>query len=595
MAASPESNRQAKNWLVKSSTKILGPFTREEILILLTRLQITIIDEVRQPEGRWNYIRENRHFKEVVKSLRYEQDHSKDDTMTSTSTIGTSSITKTEPATVSDEFTQTPIIPTKSPPSRAQTSSLKDVTPSIGDAATPRPHGNGATKSYGTLSDQRVQSRIQKQNVLLRGILLVVTVAAAMFVALSFLRKEKKADMNYDQLLSSALRYKALGLYQLSLKNYKKATALKEPDPESQFQMVFLLINEDRQSLNGRRIIEGTLLKPGRSRNEIIDANLGMALSYMMEGDFRQAEEYLQKTLGYDPNNEAAKINQAVILLKKGAYDQALKSFESLSNVDSPAYPLILLCKSLALIEVSKTQADKEQLLKNISEIKLYVGRSHFLRKELSLLMIYLNQLAQDSTGELDAINTFLEEPPNISRQYVRELEIDWRNSEWDFLERYCSELFGSGKGPVSMKAVRAVCLIEGNRDMEAAKLLDESLVQGPKQLTGLQAQADYLWKLGRLNEAQLLFKNSDFKQNRMALYVQGEACLKAKDFACAETAYKILSERDYGDILAHYGLALVAQARKDKARLQSEIKAGFEVENNFVPFIELRDQLESQ
>jgi tetratricopeptide (TPR) repeat protein len=592
VAAGPENNHLTRNWLVKSSTKILGPFTREEVMSLLTRRQITIIDEVRQPEGRWTYIRENRHFKEVVKSLRYEQDHSKEDTMTSTATLG-ATMTKTDPATVSDEFTPTPITPMKSPPLHIQKPGLKDVTPLKETSLRPQ-GGAGAAKSFGTLSDQRVQSKIQKQNRLLRGILFVITGVAVLFATLHFIFKEKKSDINYDQLLRSALSYKEIGLYQLSLQKYKKAFSIKEPDLESQFQMVFLLINEDRQSLNGRRVIERALQTEGRNRVEIINAYLGMALSYMMEGDLRQAEEYLQKTLGYDANNENAKINQAVILLKKGNYAQALKSFEALSKVDSPVYPLVLLCESLSLIEVSRGQANKDRLLKAVSEIKSYSAKSHFLRKELSLLMLYLSRLGGDPEGEQDAINTFLEEPQNLSRQYARELQVDWRNSEWDFLERYCAELYNSTKGPANLKAVRAVCLIESNRDMEAVKYLDESMAQAPKELTTLQAQAQYLWKLGRLKEAQLLFQNTDFKQDRLALYIQGEACLQAKDLGCAEAAYKILSERDYGDVLAHYGLALLTQARNDKVRLQNEIKAGFEAESNFAPLIEIRDQMES-
>jgi len=592
--AGPENNHLTKNWLVKSSTKILGPFTREEVMVLLTRRQITIIDEVRQPEGRWNYIRDNRYFKEVVKSLRYEQDHSKEDTMTSTATVGNASITKTEAPVIADEFTPTPVTPSKSPPQRPQKSTTKDVTPR-GDEAVPRAHTGAATKSYGSLSDQRVQSMIQKQNVLLRGILLAIAVVAMVFVGFTFLRKEKKSDLNYDQLISSALRYKELGLYQLSLQNYKRAASIREPDIESQFRLVFLLINEDRQSLNGRRVIERALLKEGRTRAEIIEAHLGMALSYMMEGDLRQAEEYLQKTLGYDPNNETAKINQAVILLKKGNYAQALKAFEALAKPDASAYPLILLCKAMALIEVSKANPDTETIKRAINEIRTYGGKSHFLKKELALMMIYLNQLQSDAAGMVESVNGFLEEPHALSRLYSRDLGVDWRNSEWDFLERYCSELYSSGKGPASMKAVRAVCLIESNRDMEAVKFLDESLAQGPKQLTSLQAQAQYLSKLGRYNEAQLLFQNTEFKQNRLALYVQGDACLRSKDLTCAEAAYKILAERDYGDVLAHFGLAQIAQIRKDRIRMQAEVKAGFEAESNFAPLIELRDQMESR
>lgn len=585
----PENNHLTKNWLVKSSTKILGPFSRDEVMSLLTRRQITIIDEVRQPEGRWNYIREHRHFKEIVKSLRYEQDHSREDTMTSTATIGSLTMTKTEAPVVADEFTPTPITPPKAPPSHT----MKDVTPSENQPAAST--SGGSAKAYGNMSDRRVRIQMQKQNTLLRGLLLTITAAAIVFVAFSFLRKEKKSDLNYEQLLSSAIRYKEMGLYDAALKNYKKAASLREPDLESQFRLVFLLINEDRQSLNGRRVIERALLREGRTRGEIIDGHLGMALSYMMEGDLRQAEDYLQKTLGYDANNNSAKINQAVILLKKGNYAQALKSFEALSKPESPSYPLVLLCKALSLIEVSKVQPNKEELVKTSSEIRSYITRSHFLRKELSMLGIYLNSLAQDPEGELASVNAFLEEPHGLSRKYSRDLTIDWRNAEWDFLDRYCSELYSTGQGTVVMKAVRAGCLIESNRDMEAVKLIDEAVAQAPKDLTSLQAQAEYLWKLGRVKEAQILFQNTDYRQTRLALYIQGESCLSSKDWSCAEAAYKILSERDFNDVIAHYGLARVALARKDMARTQSEIKSGFEAENNFTPLIELRDQMESR
>jgi len=592
--AAPENNQQAKNWLVKSSTKVSGPYTREEVIAMLARRQITIIDEVRQPEGRWNYIRENRHFKEIVKNLRYEQDHSREDTMTSTATIGTATMTKTDNGQgILDEFTPTPLTPPTTPPKKQSSSLIKDVTPTSEDAAK-MAKTTAATKSFGNMQDQRVQNKIQKQNFVLRSILMTIVAGALVFASLTYFKKEKKTDLSYDQLLSSALRYKEMGLYDKALDNYKKASTIREPDLESQFQMVFLLINEDRQSLNGRRIIERALLKEGRTHNEIMEGQLGMALSYMMEGDLRQAEDYLQKTLSYDANNESAKVNLAVILLKKGNYAQALKSFESLSKQDSPSYPLVLLCKSMALIELSKAQLDKEHLQNALNEITAYISKSHFLHKELALLLIYMNQLLQNSSGELDAISTFMDEPQNLSRLYAKDLTVDWRNAEWDYLERYCSDLYNSGKGPASMKAVRAICLIESNRDMEAAKFIDESLAQGPKQLTSLQAQAEYLWKLGRLSEASFLFQGNEFKQTRLALYIQGENCLKTKDYNCAQGAYKTLAERDFGDVLAHYGLAQVALASNDKVRAQSEIKAGFEAETNFAPLIELRDKMES-
>lgn len=591
--AGPDLNPQIKTWLVKSSTRILGPFTRDEVMTLLSRRQVTIIDEIRQPDGRWNYIRENHHFKEIVKGLRYEDDHSREDTMTSTATVGTVTFTKTESPVVPDEFTPTPVTPSKSPPDRSN-SSLRDVTPKVVSDSVNSKNIPSTIKTYGNVNDQRVQAKIQQQNVLLRTILFAIVFVVVVFAGYSFFRKEKRFDMNYEQLISASLRYKEMGLYQKSLENYKKAAALREPDLESQFQMIFLLINEDRQSLNGRRIIERSLFKEGRTRSEIIDGHLGMALSYMMEGDLRQAEDYIQKTLGFDANNEAAKINQAVILLKKGNYSQALNSFESLTKGDALGYPLILLGKTISLIELSKSGPNKERLVAGINEIKSYLGRSHFLYKELSMLLIYLNHLNQDPAGELDAIMAFMDEPYYATKLYSKNLTLDWRNSDWDFLERYCSDLYNLNKGSGRMKAVRAMCLIESNRDMEASKFIDEAIAQEPKQVTSVQAQASYLTKLGRTKEAHILYQNSEFKQTRLALYTKADACLLTKDYSCAEEAYRMLLQLDYGDVIAHSGLAKISLDNNDRVKAQAEIKAGFESEANFVPLIEIREKLES-
>ena len=571
----------------------MGPFTKDEVVLMLSRRQITIIDEIRQPELRWNYIRETRYFKEIVKNLRFEDNHSREDTMTSTLTSA-GTVTKTENGVVLiDDLTPNPQFAAKGLNAQNPVPGMRDVTPTAEAKASLK--DGGPSKSFGNLQDQRVQSRIQRQNFVLRSILIVILVAGLLYASFTLLGKDRKTDLGFEQLMASALKYKELGLYQKSLGFYKKASALREVDLERQFQMVFVLINEDRQSLKGRRIIERALLKENRSRQEIISGNLGIGLSYMIDGDLRQAEDFMQKTLGLDANNEAAKLNMAILELKKGNYAKAYENFESLTRGDARGYPLILLGKTIALIEMSKMQPDKERLRSGINEIKAYSGKSHFLRKELSLLLIYLNRLSIQPAGELDAIATFMDEPFDLSKQYSKDLRFDWRSADWDSLDRYCGDLFSAELSPVMMKSVRAMCLLENNRDLEATKLIDEALAQAPKQLSSMQAQAENLRKMGRLNEANILFQNSDFKQSRMALYIQGENCLKNKDLGCADSAYKALAQKDFGDVISHYGLAQVAIAQNDRARTQNEIRAGFESESNFAPLMELRDKVESQ
>jgi hypothetical protein len=82
-----------KKWLIKSENKILGPFSFDQILDLLRKKQISIIDEVRDPETRWLYVRENNEFKNIVEEIRKEIDSRQESTKTYQSSTGFTGVT----------------------------------------------------------------------------------------------------------------------------------------------------------------------------------------------------------------------------------------------------------------------------------------------------------------------------------------------------------------------------------------------------------------------------------------------------------------------------------------------------------------------
>ena len=82
-----------KKWLVKCENKILGPYNFEQVEDLISKKQISLIDEIRDPQTRWLYIRENPEFKNIIQDVRSEIDAKNDATTTqqsvSISTTGT--------------------------------------------------------------------------------------------------------------------------------------------------------------------------------------------------------------------------------------------------------------------------------------------------------------------------------------------------------------------------------------------------------------------------------------------------------------------------------------------------------------------------
>ncbi|WII72898.1 tetratricopeptide repeat protein [Bdellovibrio sp. 22V] len=585
-------NSTEKNWLVKSSTRILGPFTLSEVTEQLRTKQISIIDEIRQPEGRWSYIRENKLFMEIVRNIREEQDASSEQTMTQSIAQHTvTNITRTDVPAMTDELTPTPVphhLDITPPPA-----SIKDVTPPI-EPVSSRSVAAAPAKSYGATGDSRLQGKIRKKSNVLRWAMIGAAVLVAVGVVLTLSQKDKKKSLGYDELMAQAIRYKSLGLYERSLQTYMRASKLKEPDIESQVQMAPVLISEDRQSLLGRRILERALVQENRSRAEIVDAYLGIAVSYMMDGDLKQAEDTLQKAIGHEPFNISALLNLAIIQQKKGNYAEAMRDFDTIYR-KNPQSVLALFGRALSTVENAKTRNDGSDLQGLIRDIKANAQKTGYLRQELMLFLVYAHNLLGDVDGVNQSVVQFLNQIPGQARNYTHPLHVEWRFTQWDYLEKYCAEIYQKQTPNPELKALRAVCFMEVNRDAEAAKLLQEAMAESPKDPYVLATQASYLAKIGRLPEAMTILKMPELQTLSVKNLLMGDICINTQDVGCAQAAYTQAYNQDKKNATALYGLAWVVMHNNDRAGAYEYVRAGLQSEPNFLPLLEMRDQLENE
>lgn len=584
-------NGNEKNWLIKSSTRILGPFTLSEVTEQLRTKQVSIIDEVRLPEGRWSYIRENKVFMDIVKNIREEQDSQSEQTMTQS--IAHHTMTRTDIIPVTDDLTPTPVPPNLdlTPPPVRETG-FKDVTPAREQPVSRSTTAPAAAKSYGASGDTRLQGKIRQKSNVLRWSLIGASLLMAGVVVLSLSQKGKKKSLGYEELMSHAIRYKTLGLYEKSLQTYMKAAKLKEPDAESQVQMASVLISEDRQSLMGRRILERALVKEGRSRAEIVDAYLGIAVSYMMDGDLKQAEDTLQKAIGHEPFNVSALLNLAIIQQKKGNYGEAMRDFDSIYR-KNPNSVLALFGRAMSTVEYAKANSDGAVLQTLVRDIKANVQKTGYLRQELLLFNVYAQNLLGDVDGVNQAVVQFLSQMPGQARNYTHPLHVEWRFTQWDYLEKYCDEIYQKQPPNPELKALRAVCLMEINRDSDAAKLLQEAMAEAPKDAYVLSTQASYLAKIGRLPESTAILKMPELSTLSVKDLLMGDICINTGDVACAQKAYTDAYNKDKQSASALYGLAWVMMRNNDRTAAYDYVRAGLQSEPNFLPLLELRDQLE--
>ncbi|WP_413586486.1 tetratricopeptide repeat protein [Bdellovibrio sp. HCB274] len=571
-----------KVWLIKSSTRVLGPFSVEEVTTLLKTRQISIIDEIRLPVGRWSYIRENQRFMDIIRAIREEQDNSPENTMTQSIPHNTS-FTKTEPTVDREDQTLTPV-----PPVQSQ---MKDIS-----AATERPVAKSAIPggvSYGTANDARVQGKIRQQSNALRWAVMGIAAVVALGIYVTLGNRQTATSGNYDELVSQAIRYKSVGLYDRSLRAYKAASMIKEPDLDTQIQMAPVLISEDRQTLQGRRVLEKAIVQENRQRGDLVDAYLGIAVSYMMDGDLKEAENTLQKAIGHEPFNISARLNLAIVEMKKGNYHEAMRKFENVLSKE-PGNTMAIYGRSMAAMEVAKTTSDLSYLKNVVTDLQHALNKAYWLRQELSLFLIYSYNLMGDVDAMNQAIVKFLSETPGTSGQYTHSLNVDWRFTQWDYLEKYCSEVYARSIPSAEFKAVRAICLMEINRDTDADKLLQEAISEGPKDPYVLAAQAAYLKKMGRAPEALAILKMPELTSLNVRDRLMGDICMANHDVNCAQGAFTRVYEKNTSSGPALYGLAWVVLKRKDRNAASNYTRAGLQAEPTFIPLLEMRDQLEA-
>lgn len=575
------SQNSEKIWLVRSSTRILGPFNLSEVKNLLDSKQISVIDEIREPSSRWSYIRENALFTELIRRLRAEQDDSYENT--NTAIVNPQTVTKTDHLG-GEELTPTPVM------TSAHEVGLRDISGAkeVDHKPSPKQEVPRFGLDHQELSKKRTQARARQIQIVL-ALVAVVVVSSIFFL---YRQREQVQFSGYENLSLSARRYKALGLYEKSLSAYKKIFNIREPDAELQYQMAPLLISEDRQNVLGRRILEKSFLdeKPRREKTE---SQISLALTYLQEDDLEQAEAYLQKALSLEPTNIYALSNLAILNIKKKNEEEALNILHSITK-RQPDLSFVTALRSIAALEAFKRgkPAGISDLLRILPE---QIKKTNDLKQELSLLWLALVRAANEKSLEDSALKNFIDQVPLQSRKYKKNYLLDWRYFQWENIERYCSEFVKQANPTSQQKAALAICALEVSRDADASRLIGEARAEAPTNPHFTALEAVYLVKVNRQGDAMTLLKNNGLSSLKIAQQLTAEYCESTKQIECADKAYQSLYRIDSHSVAAYYGMGWVSFQHKQKNKAYDFVRSGMQLDAQYIPLIELRERLESE
>lgn len=403
-----------RKWMIKSENKVLGPYSYEQIEDLLKKRQISLIDEVRDMNTRWLYIRESEALKAIVDEIREELAQTDDYTKTY-QTRTTQGLTKT--GTITQELTVETThheMPSFTDVSISDAEYTEDLTlaahAKVGSASSIVK--NKATQ-YVSPADPLTNHKIRERSKLIIIILISLLLSAAVvFGGLQFYQKKEKKKQE-QQAIASIRKYSLYGL------ESKVVEIFGGMNPELQRQVLPEIIPmipklDSMGLINGLQIINNLKLNSALNDQRKALLDIVQFIQALQDQDLKKARESLIRAKDLDPSSLLIKENDAILSYYEGRFDQAAKIFSELFQTTKKGRWLF----GWAASELSKTNSNSEVESLLNHEISLYLESHIDFKKELLLVNMLLDKrLGREEKFSVD-YNSFIDMPINFRQRF---------------------------------------------------------------------------------------------------------------------------------------------------------------------------------
>ncbi len=573
-----------KLWIVKSASRVLGPYSSDELMVLVKMQHVSPLDEVCPPLGRWKYLREEAEFSELIKSMRTEYANMREDTMTSTATAATPtqtiSITQSPETKKKGKGTATPVeAPVREVSSQA-----------MGPGG--RPAG---AKSYTFERDAKVG-----QKSLLVSIFAWVTALGAVAVLGGIVWTKHNQSLikdkeTFDDLFKTGLVLKSQGQFRKAFENFKKAESLNQHSPELIVEMAPIMMALDSQTIMARRMIEPFLIAE-QSRTLLTMGYHIIGLSYLLDEDYKNADDYFEKAVGTDPNFKPSVLDRAILKFRTANYETSLQLFKKADDLGSDD-GLRIIGQALSLIEGHKKGTFSENELLEFRDIlKKYAERNYDYRQEAQLLQAVIEVKTKDVPAAQTTVDTILRTPPDLTSHHLHDLLVDRRIANWPMFFSYCDLVHRNlPQIPVNHMFL-GYCLTRAGKDADAKKSISQALAQAPQDPLIQTVNSFVLHQTGHDDEAKASL-HSAMRNERsvLALVLKGSQCETDKDYACSDETWKALLEMQPGSLEAINGMAWSLYRKQKNSDAREWVNRGLNVSAKFLPLLELKGLLDAR
>lgn len=541
-------------WLIKSANRVVGPFKLTEIVMGLELKHFTVLDEISGPFGRWILVRDEQALQAAVKDIR-----NRAEAIENTATL-THTMTTTKSANAIEEH-------------------LAEKQSNSSIANGPKLLKEGKTSVAGVR---------KSTNGLLVGLLVFLLSGIGTYY---FYNKKRSKESASQDGIAQAMQLKAQGFYDRSFALLNRLKLTDKENPVLDLQIGIYQIVLQSQNVVGRKTIERVL---GQLENadQTVEAHTAIALSFINEGDFKNATESLRKALEINGQFVPALINKAIVDFKSNNLELAEQDFEPLMGLVDNG--LVVLGSTLVSLDLNRRGSMPKRILPVISQfLEDYLKNNYQYQQETQILQAYVYYILNKPQQRQAAIRQLLTSDLESGQAHRYDLLSDRSILNWKNILFYCQAAVESEPREVLSRTFLAYCLSKAGNDFEAKRIILEVEAESPKDPHVAAIKAYIMKSLGQDAEARASLGVALGQRDILSAWLmKSRYCEVDRDDNCIrDTLGQILSINPRS-LPAYVGMAKFESRRGNKKAAAEWIERGQAISSTYMPFLEMRNSL---
>lgn len=564
-------------WIVKSSSQILGPYSTKDVFELIKKKNIIPIDEIIPENGHWAYVRDVAAFQMALN----EQAQSAGVEVTKTQNLT---------STFTDDMTSTNLLDDTEEISKHESIEYTQPSPKIQplrSSSLPKP----SMDEFINLKPKKTNKGVQVFTLL--SIIIIVGIGFAIYTNPDLI-KSLTAQFNSAQTIKTVQKNIAEGDYKLAyikFQDLNQIDGVKSNMPGFYVQFAALVLNQERQTVYARDLLEKS--KPiVRQTPEWLTA---MGLSYLIDQNYPESLRYLKQSLSVNPGFLPAWVNLGHLYLNQNKYQEAWDFFYSayLRGHTEGHIPVFM---SLALIEQWKVNGDTNLLIKAKELVDNYLSTSadqRFLNQILRVWLKIKTQGPQAPSLDKDILN-FIESDPYVAPEF--------KNSVYEFsfeskrFENFCSDINKAiTRNTLNSLLFKSLCYHNlGFIGQVTESTLQQAERLYPKDALVFAVKSVILDNADETYQKSLLIGralSSDSQSEYiLPLILQARFCEQKNDLNCSAKYWTLVNERNKLEIGAYVGLAKYNASKSKKQASKRWVSTGLMLSPSYKPLIKLSE-----